>query len=520
MSDMTRRNFIGASGAAAGMALAASIQGKASGDTDKIRLGIIGTGTRGLQHLCEGLWGGQDFEIVAVADVYSPHQKGGRNAAWLANAGLVVPNGRRPTPEQMEALNVVLKPTAYYDYREMLSKENLTAVVIATPPHTHAAVIKHSLGAGKHVFCETPMATGIVDARDVVSDAQKSGLVVQIGHQRRYHPNYNLAMKQCHKDGMLGHITQAQVERHVNSPGRRNFDYGVDMSNIEKSFIQTDMEHFLNWRLYMEPDGGPFFHEVAPCIDVANWFSGSPPLQVFTTGETNYWLDERTAPDNLNAIFTFENSRKNGVSLRADARATNLDNSRISMPYRWQCAFSFSLTNALRGTRELFYGDQAACTLSHKGNCALTPEAWATPYRNLSRDEKIKVIVKVFGLDVDDSEKIDYYLSMGSTKIPLPDELANYARDGVPIHALGSEESAEVHQFRAFAEHIRNGGTPRANVMVGLAAVIAGESARRSYETGQPVDIDPALMEFEFETPSISLYDTNAAPIPGTTELM
>jgi hypothetical protein len=93
-------------------------------------------------------------------------------------------------------------------------------------------------------------------------------------------------------------------------------------------------------------------------------------------------------------------------------------------------------------------------------------------------------------------------------------------RSTVPINALGSEESAEVHQFRAYADHIRNGGTPRANVMVGLAAVIAGESARRSYETGLPVDIDPALMDFDFETPSISLYDTNAAPIPGTTELM
>jgi len=56
--------------------------------------------------------------------------------------------------------------------------------------------------------------------------------------------------------------------------------------------------------------------------------------------------------------------------------------------------------------------------------------------------------------------------------------------------------------------------------MVGLAAVIAGESARRSLESGQPVDIDPTLMDFDFETPSISLYDTYAAPIPGTTELM
>ena len=520
MSGITRRNFIGASGAAAGIALANTIQSKARGDSGKIRLGIIGVGARGQQHLREGLWGSKDFEIVAVADVYGHHQTGGRNNAWIANAGLIVPDGGKPAPEQMEALEKVLKPSTYYDYKEMLAKEELVAVLIATPPHTHAAMIKDCLAAGKHVFCETPMTTSVNDARDVVTESQKSGLVVQIGHQRRYHPNYNLVMKRCREDGGIGHITQAQVERHVNSPGRRNFDYGVDMSSIEKDFIQTDMEHFLNWRLYMDPAGGPFFHEVAPCIDAANWFSGAPPLRVFATGKSNYWLDERTAPDNFSAIFTFENRRMNGVSLRADAWATGHDNARLSGPYRWQCAFAFSLTNARRGTRELFYGDRGTCELSSIGDCALTPEAWVAPFNKLTYDEKTRIIIKTFGLTSDDKKQIDYYLSLGSTKNPLPRELRSYNAESAPINALGSEESAEVHQFRAFAEHIRNGGTPRANVMVGLAAVIAGESARRSYETGQPVDIDPALMDFDFETPSISLYDTNAAPIPGTTELM
>ncbi len=81
------------------------------------------------------------------------------------------------------------------------------------------------------------------------------------------------------------------------------------------------------------------------------------------------------------------------------------------------------------------------------------------------------------------------------------------------IYAVGIEESAEVHQFRAFAHHIRHGGTPRANVMVGLAAVIAGASARKSLETGNAVDIDPAWMEFDFETPSITDYDHDVAAI-------
>lgn len=518
MSGITRRNFIGATSAAAGLTFGGILSPEARGDIPKMRLGIIGTGARGLQHLREGLWGSKDFEIVAVADVYRPHQKGGVLNAWLANAGLVVPHGRRPTEEQMEVLNKVLKPTAYYDYQEMLIKENLAAVVIATPPHTHATIIKDCLAARMHVFCEAPMTTGIVDARNVVVDSQRSCLVVQIGHQRRYHPNYNLVLKQSREDGVLGRITQAQLERHLNSPGHRN-GY-AELNDLEKKFIPTTVERHLNWRLYVDPDGGPCSYELAPSIDVANWFAGAPPLRVFASGGTSYWLDERTTPDNFNAIFTYESAKENGTFQPVDVRDERQNWHRLNKSYRWQCAFSFSLTNALRGTREFFYGDQAACSLLHKGNCALTPEVWSTPYRNLSRDEKIKVIVKIFGLDANDSEMINHYLSMGSTKIPLPDELANYTRDGVPVHAIGSEESSEVHQFRAFAEHIRNGGTPRANVMVGLAAVIAGESARRSYETGLPVDIDPALMEFDFETPSISMYDENAAPIPGTTELM
>ena len=135
MRGMTRRNFIGASGSAAGMALAASIHGKAHGDSGKIRLGIIGVGARGQQHLREGLWGSKDFEIVAVADCYRNRCRGAR-LAHCANVQETLPPIGQPMEEQVLNLGSIPGVARHLDFREMVSADRLEAVVIATPPHT------------------------------------------------------------------------------------------------------------------------------------------------------------------------------------------------------------------------------------------------------------------------------------------------------------------------------------------------------------------------------------------------
>jgi predicted dehydrogenase len=288
----------------------------------------------------------------------------------------------------------------------------------------------------------------------------------------------------------------------------------------------VDPEHYFNWRLYSQPDGGPCLHALPASIDTANWFCATLPSRVYTSGGTNYWRDGRDTPDNLSAVFDYVIKKGSAGFTPIDCRSEFQDLFQLMKTYTVRCNYSYSLTSTRLGVYDHIMGDQAALALSPSEPCRFTREPWTgiwtEPRLNYTQEEQEAITKRYKALiaDMSSEEVLKIRFTRGSS-FNGPPEFAPHRR---PLEgdfaALGSEESAEVHQFRAFAEHIRNGGTPRANVMVGLAAVIAGESARRSYETRQPVDIDPALMEFDFETPSISLYDTNAAPIPGTTELM
>jgi predicted dehydrogenase len=510
MSEFTRRNFMKTAGVSTGAAIAAGYNPLSYGQNDKkIRVGCIGTGGQGHQLLSEGIRESDAFEVVAVADVYLPHQKGGKLKAWLSNAQVVLERGI-PTPEQKEKLKKTTEPTPYYDYTEMLATEKLDAVIIATPPHTHYKIIMDCLKAGKHVFCESPLAIRIKDGRKIVKRAQKTGLTVQMGHVRRYHPNYNLAMKQFREDRVLGRLTRMEINLHRNSPGRRVIDNEYPFNDREQKFIKTDLEHHLNWRLYTEISGGPFLDILPRNIDTANWFCGTPPTRVFASGCTDYWKDGRTTPDNLAVIFDYHRNRRQKGFVPIETRNDHQNLHKLNVGHTMRCAWSYHMTNAMKGSGEWIHGDEGSMSLSMNQQCALAREAWvSTPYIRLPKEEKIKAIIKVFNLDprlAQDQEKIDYYLTAGTTRFPVPTSLRNYPTETMPFYAVGSEEDAEVHQFRAFAHHIRNGGTPRANVMVGLAAVIAGDSARKSLETGNAVDINPALMEFDFETPSITDY--------------
>jgi len=470
---------------------------------DKIRVGMIGTGGRGNYLLGEGIWQSDDLEIVAVADVYKPHQKGGSLQGWLANAQISLTRGR-PTPEQREKLRSVIRPACYYDFREMLATETLDTVIIATPPHTHHEIVLACLDAGKHVFVETPLATTIDDGRAIVEKAHEAGRIVQVGHQRRYHPNYNLAMKRFREEGVLGRLSEIMCRKSQILSGRRSLPKGYEFNDLERKFIATDLEHHLNWRLYTDPSGGPSLDQLPQSMDVANWFTGGIPAKVYATGGVDYWRDGRSSPDNMSALFEYQLAPR-----QAPSRGDLTVESDAPAPYTLRCSYSLNLTNTDLGRFERLSGTHASLKLDVQGDCLLEHEIVRSGFRGRDtkqhKGETLNKYEKTRG-PLSDAERRELVATGGSSN---PYALIPTA----PLNADGSEESPEVHQFRAFADHIRNGGTPRANAMVGLAAVIAGASARKSYETGNPVDIDPAWMEFEFDTPSITDYDPDTTAI-------
>jgi predicted dehydrogenase len=192
-TNLTRREFLkqatlGAAAFSFGILTARANQ------QEKVRLGVIGTGAQG-QNLLRQLMSLPNAEVVALCDIYAPHRIGA-----LEIAG-----------EQTQA---------YRDYRALLERRDIEAVVIATPLHLHAPMSIDAMQAGKHVFCEKAIAYSLEEARAMARTARETRRILQIGHQRHYNPIYEQAYRLI-QEGAIGRITHVRALWHRNGNWRR-----------------------------------------------------------------------------------------------------------------------------------------------------------------------------------------------------------------------------------------------------------------------------------------------------------
>ena len=183
---VSRRNFLRVTGAAAGaLALGFPAILKAAGANSKLNVAHIGLGAMGRGRLQEMT--GCGANIVALCDV---------DENQFAAADKIMAKAQ-------------LKPAHFVDYRELLEKQkDLDAVVIATPDHWHAPIATAALKAGKHVFCEKPLAHSIGEARSLRPlAAQHSRLVTQMGNQGSASPNMRRAIELV-QAGAIGQVRE------------------------------------------------------------------------------------------------------------------------------------------------------------------------------------------------------------------------------------------------------------------------------------------------------------------------
>ncbi len=203
MSDLNRRSFLKSTGATtlAGSALLnfASAPARAAGANERVRIGMIGPGGRGfgahVKTLAQLKNEGLNIEIVSLADVYSVQRD-------MVADYIQTENGNTPTK--------------YVDYRDMIEKEQLDAVAIATPDHWHHKMIVDSLRAGLAVYCEKPMTKHVEEALDVVRVWKETGKVMQVGVQSTSQPVWTTAGDLL-RAGKLGKVLMFQTEYNRNS---------------------------------------------------------------------------------------------------------------------------------------------------------------------------------------------------------------------------------------------------------------------------------------------------------------
>jgi predicted dehydrogenase len=275
-NDVTRRDFVKAASAVSAVAAALpAAQGapfiRTVHANDQVQYGFIGTGSRGnylLKHLHETDAG----RCVAVCDNYDVNLKKGVETAGN-------------------------NPAAYVDYRELLARKDIDAVLIAVPLYEHFPITKDSLQAGKHVFCEKSLvhkAEEVHALRALV--AEHPNQVLQVGLQRRYSQFYQTA-KQMIDQGVLGNVTHIRGQWHRNSSQRRPVP-------------DPSLERKINWRMYREYAGGNTAELASHQIDVADWMFGSPPDYVIGVGGIDTFKDGRDVYDNIQLIYVYPNGRK------------------------------------------------------------------------------------------------------------------------------------------------------------------------------------------------------------------
>ena len=272
--DVTRREFLKTATVAAASVLPAAGAPAIIADpgpSDAVRYGMIGTGTEGCT-LLKFLTTIPEGRCLATCDIYPPNLKKG--VETIGN-----------------------NPHTYEDYRLLLDRKDIDAVMICTPLHLHAQMTIDALNAGKHVFVEKSMFFKEEEEKPIrAAAAAHAKQVLQVGLQRRSSVLYNVAMEMIRK-GALGKITFVRAHWHRNSDWRRPVP-------------EPKYERLINWRMYREYSGGLMAELASHQIDVANWAVGAEPVSVIGTGGIDYWKDGRETCDNVQAIFEYPGGQK------------------------------------------------------------------------------------------------------------------------------------------------------------------------------------------------------------------
>ena len=236
---------------------------------EKVHIGLIGTGSRGMYHL-NNIQTISQAEIVALCDDYEPHLQ--------------------------QAVDLFPKAKRYNDYRKLLEDKNVQAVIITTPLNEHEEMTIDAFSAGKHVFCEKSMSLTLEGCRKMYDAYRQSGKVLYIGQQRLFDPKYIRAMELIHS-GLIGTITGMRAYWYRNNDWRRP----VPSPELEKR---------INWRLYRRSSAGLVTELAAHQLQVGDWAIGLRPESIMGYGDIVYWKDGREVYDNISLIYRYPNGVK------------------------------------------------------------------------------------------------------------------------------------------------------------------------------------------------------------------
>lgn len=290
----TRRTFLTASAASAGALAIGTPAANALGANDRLNIGLIGCGNRGRTIMTEAVKTG--CRLVAAADV----------AKFRFDA-------LKPA---LDKIGYSGRPDIYADYRKLLDRKDVDAVIIATPDHHHKPVLLAAMAAGKHAYCEKPLSHTIEEGKEMVAAVRKAGKIVQVGNQRHSGDHWKRA-RDVIQSSDFGDLVWVKVwdcrnwiKRDPFAPPR-TFDQaqiaGIDWDAFlgkapKRAF---DPVRYWSWRWYWDYAGGLMTDIGAHQLDIVQWLGGvDAPKSVVANGGV-YRFKHWETPDVIHGVWDY-----------------------------------------------------------------------------------------------------------------------------------------------------------------------------------------------------------------------
>jgi len=298
MSGTSRRAFLAdAAGALAGISLLPrTISMAPIRLAEPVRVGLVGVGRQGRAIITE-LQKLPDVTIGAVCDT---------STSRLSAAQARAPGSR-----------------AVEDFRAVLDMEDIPGVIVASPTHLHREIVEAAIAAGRHVYCEAPLAATVEDCLAIATAAAGTSLVLHAGFQARSNPVYQRAHP----------LVQTELRDIISMEGHFHHKTSWRFPTVDPG-----MERNANWRLDPEVSSGLVGEVGSHQVDVALWYRENLPVTALGTGGVRFHRDGRVVPDTVHVDLRWPD----GTSFHYDA----------------------TLANSYGGRYEVFHGSNGAIKLA------------------------------------------------------------------------------------------------------------------------------------------------------------
>ena len=293
----TRRQFIKtASIGAAAVSMSASSYARVIGANDRISIGVIGCGSRGIDAHMAGVKPfakEQNIEITAVCDPWRVRRE-------MAAAKAKEWYGR--------------KARQFVSYRDLVPLKDVDAIMIASPDHVHTTHLKAAAEAKKDVYCEKPLGKELEPLKAACDAVKANNIVCQIGTQLRSLPSMT-GCRESYKTGILGKVGRIEQCRNSEQPYWYSYVKEVKEEDVDwKEFLADrpmrpfSSDQYSGWYGYRDFSDGAVPGFGSHYIDLVHYITGAKfPSSAVCLGGTYTWKDDHafTCPDHVQALWTY-----------------------------------------------------------------------------------------------------------------------------------------------------------------------------------------------------------------------